>query len=288
MCVCVCVHAVGQVVHTLPEGEPVQGVTSLGEEIYVLRQKETGRDAIEVYDIVNYLLQRCLTVPDIRSFTDMTSCEYFLCLYISDHIAQCVHSLDLGARGRSSTKRWPVDDEPSGLSVNAGHNLIVACYKVRKIKEFSPSGTLLRDVILPADVINPWHAIQLADDHFIVCHGSGALNDPNHRVCKVSSDGRHVVHSHGGRRGSDIDQYNGPAHLAVDNNQFLFVADVNNRRVTLLSPTLNYICQVVSSDQVKWRPMRLYLDARRRRLYVADNEWKNSQLTAGRAVVFSV
>ena len=40
----------GQVVHTLPEGESVSGVTSLAGEIYVLRDKEC--DQVEVYDII--------------------------------------------------------------------------------------------------------------------------------------------------------------------------------------------------------------------------------------------
>ena len=79
-----------------------------------------------------------------------------------------------------------------------------------------------------------------------------------------------------------------PVHLAVDNNEFVFVVDVYNRRVTLLSPTLNYVRQVVSCDQVKWRPWRLCLDVQRRRLYVADDEFKDGEGTAGRVVVFRV
>jgi len=107
-------------------------------------------------------------------------------------------------------------------------------------------------------------------------------------VCKISADGRHIIKSHGGQRGSDIGQYRVPAHLAVDNNESVFVGDVNNRRVTLLSPTLDYIRQVVSRDDLKWKPDRLCLDIHRRRLYVADNEYKDDKWTAGRVVVFSV
>jgi len=47
---------VGQVVHTLTEGLPVRGLTSLTGEIYVLRAKE--RDEVEVYDVITYRLQR--------------------------------------------------------------------------------------------------------------------------------------------------------------------------------------------------------------------------------------
>jgi len=240
-------------------------VTTLGEQVYVLRWKE--RDQVEVYDVITYCLQRYLTVPNAQGFIDMTSCEHFLCLYISDHKAECIHSLGL----QGNATQWPVSDKPWGLSVNAAHNVLVTCLDVGKIKEFSPRGDLLRDVTLPDDVINPFHAIQLTSGQFIVCHGSRSRGDRVHRVCTVSADGREIVHSHGGQRGSDTGQYNAPVHLAVDSNEFVFVADQHNQRVTLLSPTLNYIRQVVSRDQLKWEPGILCLDVQRRRLYVADN-----------------
>ena len=79
-----------------------------------------------------------------------------------------------------------------------------------------------------------------------------------------------------------------PRHLAIDDEEFVFVVDVNNRRVTLLSPTLEYVRQVVSPDGIKWRPRRLWFDVRTRRLYVADNEWRAGKISAGRVAVFAV
>jgi len=252
-------------------------VTSLGEEIYLLRKKVVHH--VEVYDVISYRLLHCLTVPNSRGFSDMTSCKHFLCLYVADPYAECVHRLDL----QGNSTQWPVNDEPDGLSVNADHNLIVTCSTVRKIKEFSPRGDLLHDVTLPGDVINPLHTIQLTNGQFIVCHGGD--DDPNHRVCKVSEDGGHIINSHGGQRGTNIGQYYMPNHLAVDDNEFMIVADHENCRVTLLSPTLDYERQVVSRDQLKGKPFRLCLDVQRRRLYVAEND---SDYTAGRVVVFTV
>jgi len=275
-----CLCTVGQAVHTLPEGELVAGVTSLAGEVYVFRLK--ARDQVEVYDVITYRLQRCLTVPDIRSCTDMASCEHYRCVYIASYIAECIHRLDV----QGAVTRWAVNDKPTGLSVNAAHNVLVTCNEVRKIKEFSSHGDLLRELTLPDDVIHPRHAIQTRDGQYIVCHGH--RDDAVHRVCKISADGHDIVHSHGGQPGSDTGQYNGPFHLAVDNNDFVFVVDLINRRVTLLSPTLDYIRQVVLRDQLKWRPCRLYLDTQRRRLYVADSEFKDGKSTVGRVAVFSV
>jgi len=269
---------VGQLVHSLPEGESVCGMTLLAGELYLLRAK--GRDQVEVYDVISYRLLCRLTVPDIRNVADMTSCEHYHCVYIDDHNGKCVHRLDV----QGAFKRWDVNDKPWGLSVNTAHNVIVAC-GVRKIKEFSSYGDLLWELTLPDDVIKPHHAIQTHSGQFIVCHGG--LGHPIHRVCVMSADGRHIVHSHGGQRGSDTGQYDEPTHLAVDDNEFVFVADTFNRRVTLLSPTLEYVGQVVSRDLLKWQPNRLYLDTQKRLLYVAvhesiDNEYK------GRVAVFSV
>ena len=109
----------------------------------------------------------------------------------------------------------------------------------------------------------------------------------------MSADTHDIIHTHGREYGSDTGLYlfaqsEGPVHLAVDDNEFVFVANLYKQRVTLLSPTLNYIRQVVSRDKLKWRLDRLHLDVQRRRLYVADNEWKDGEDTAGCVVVFSV
>jgi len=239
-----------------------------------------------VYDVnvITYCLQRCLTVPNAGSFEDMTSCEHYCYIYLSDWRVNVVHRLD--AQGAAT--QWPVHDRPCCLSVNAVHNLLVTCHVARKIKEFTTDGHIVRTMCLPGDVLNPCHTVQTRSGQFIVCHGSRLHGDPVHRVCMISADGRHIVHSHGGQPGSHTDQYDVPIHLAVDNDEFVFVADRFNRRVTLLSPTLHYVRQVVSSDQPKWWPHRVYLDTSKRFLYVAESEWKDVKWTAGRVVVFSV
>jgi len=68
----------------------------------------------------------------------------------------------------------------------------------------------------------------------------------------------------------------------------VFVADMVNCRVLLLSPSLDYVSEVALRQQLKWDPLILFLDVDRRRLYVAVNEWKDGELTAGRVVVISI
>ena len=229
-------------------------------------------------------LLHCLTVPGLRRADDIIACAYNGCAYISDWKQESVHRVALPGPDAAVTQ-WPVGDTPARLSISVRHGVLVSCWKVRKIREFSTDGELLQTVCLPQDVLSPWHAIQLCSGEYIVCHGDHG--DPLHRVCLIGSDVQ-VVKSYGGVKGSGSQRMNRPAQLAVDRNGFVFVVDVNNRRVLLLSPALTYIREVVTSTHVKWGPKRIYLDVDRHRLYVADNEFKDGMWIAGRVVVVSV
>jgi len=275
---------VGQLLHTLPEGDAVWGVTSLDNRLYVLRNKSSQQ--IEVYDTQSYRLLQRLSVPLLGAMNDIVSCAHNRCLYIADGGKDSIHRVGLRIvwLSRPDVRQWSVNDTPAGLSVTDTHSLLVMCDEVSKIKEFSAEGKLLRQLELPHDVVSPWHAIQSSSGAFVLCHGRAA--DPLHRVCLVGADGQ-VVKSYGGPRGSDGQQMNVPAHLKVDRNGFVFAADHNNYRVLLLSPALTYVREVVSRGQLKWKPHRLFLDVDRRRLYVAVNV-KVGEFTAGRVVAFNV
>ena len=270
--------------HTLPDGERVWGVTSLDDLLYVLRGGKSS-EQIEVYDKDSYKLQRCITVPELIAGNHMIACAHNRCAYICDvaDTNKCIHRGGL-PQGVDVTN-WPVNDIPTRLSVTDTHSVLVTCDAVRKIKEFTTDGKLLRQILLAEDVVSPRHTIQLSSGEFIVSHGD--RNDPIHRVCLIGSDGR-VVKSYGRPKGSGTQQMYVPAHFAVDRNEFVFVVDLNNDRVLLLSPALTFVREVVSREQLKWRPLRLWYDSDRRRLYVAVNEWKDGKYTAGRVVVVTV
>ena len=118
-----------------------------------------------------------------------------------------------------------MNDSPSGLSLSLRHNVLVTCRRVRKIKEFSTDGHLLREVVLTDDVVSPWHAVQLSSGEFVVCQG-----DLLHHMCLVSSDGQ-VVKLFGGPEGSSSRAMNVPCRLAVDEHSFVFVVELKNHCV---------------------------------------------------------
>ena len=87
--------AVRRVVHTLPEGNAVCGVTSLDNLLYVLRQKRSKQ--IEVYDKDSYRFQHWLTVTTLDTMADIASCGHNRCLYVSGYTDKCIHRVAMVA-----------------------------------------------------------------------------------------------------------------------------------------------------------------------------------------------
>ena len=271
----------GRVIQKLPEGNRVRGVTSLDNHLYVLRCNKSA-EQIEVYDIETYHLLRFLTVPNLGVAADIVACGHNRCAYISDRSHETVHRVALSD---AAVTQWLVDDVPARLSLTYRHSVLVTCWEVRKIKEFSTGGHLLHVLTLPHDVVSPWHTIQLSSGQFLVCHGVD--DDHLHRVCLVGFDGS-VVLSFGGPEGPGSEHMKVPVHMAVDSNEFAFVVDVHNGQVLLISPRLTYVRKIVSREQLRWDPLRVHLDSDRGRLYVAVNELKDGNYTTGRVVVVNV
>ena len=147
-------------------------------------------------------------------------------------------------------------------------NVIVTCDEVRKLKEYTTHGDLVREILLQEDLVHPRHAVQLTSGQFVVSHGGPS--DLLHRVCLVDADGR-VTKYFGGQPGSAARKMHGPARLAVDQDGSILVVDHNNSRVLLLSASLDDVRELVPRRDVtkRWRPLRQCLDEQHGVLYVA-------------------
>jgi len=244
------------VTHVIPGGNEVGGVTSLGDDVFVVRCR--SQQKIEVYDANTFTLQRHITVHGLGDFCySLASCPYNNCLYASDW------RVDLS--GSNAVMKWSVARSPVGLSVNSEHNLLVVRQGESKLQIFTTHGTLLQDIQLQADIERPRHAVQLSTGQFLVSH-SGSL----HRVCLVGVDGA-VVHSYGGQPGSQLTQMSYPAGLAVDRDGRVLVADQFNNRLLVIDQSLSSAHEMsVCVDGGLKDPCSLWYDQSRRRLYIAE------------------
>ena len=249
--------------HTMPSGEKfVRGVTVLSDELFLIRENSPQ---VEVYDISKWTLQRRIYVAGLIKPGDMTSCSKLNCIYIVDwESAWKMHRLELNGK----KTHWPVNDSPHGISVTpSDRNVLVSCYFKCKLKQFTTHGELIREIILQDGMTYPVHAIQTCCQ-FIVCHEG--LSDPLHRLCVVDVNG-HLTRSYGGSSGSADRQLCKPTYMSLDDKGNILVADFNNDKVLLWSPTANYCREVVTklASSNRLYPTRMCLHEKTGRLYVA-------------------
>ena len=240
------------------------GLTGLGDELFVLRNRDA--DQVEVYSTKtseDFAQLRQFSVKDLGKHisNDMTSCARRRCLYISDWKNWCVLKSALNG---DVTAKWRVPYSPDGLSVTPSSSVLVTCCDGRRLLELcSDSGECVRQVELQSDIVRPWHAIQLASQHYVVSHGDKELSG----VCMVDGDGQ-VLASYEGPYRSDVTQLYWPCHVTTDLDNSVFVADYENRRIVLLGPGL----ELKSHIEIQQWPYRLHLDQVTRRLYVGHLE----------------
>jgi hypothetical protein len=272
-----------KLIHSVAEDKPIRGLTILNNQLYVRCEKlyydddtkkwygdEGNDDKITIYDTETLTLQGHLQVPHLGGVSDMTSCRRHQCIYISDWKKEIIHRV----KNKDNITQWSVDDMPDGLSVNSVFNVLATCYRSGKIKEFTTDGQLIREIRLHSDIAYPWHTIELTTDQFVVCHGRP--NDQRQTVSIVDSN-ECVLQSYVG-----LMSLSGPSRVAF--HGFVFVADMNNHRVLMFSPTVKYIREVVSGLGY---PSRMSFDEQTGRLYIADNNSENKTFAGGNIKVYT-
>jgi len=253
----------------------VGGVTSLGDDVFVLRHH--SQEKIEVYNAKTFTLQRHITVSGLgRILYGLAACPHNNCLYASDHHNHSIHKVELS--GNNAVMKWYVAHQPTGLSVNSKHNLLVVSLGDMKLQIFTTYGTLLQNIQLQAGIEDPWHAVQLPTGQFLVSHGCFL---GLHRVCLVGVDGT-VVRSYGGQNGSQLTQMDVPNCLSVDRVGRVLVADQRNDRLLVIDQSLSSAHEMsVRIDGGLKDPSSLWYDQSRRRLYIGESEGGGRVIVVG-------
>jgi len=253
---------VDTVTHVIPGGAPVTSVTSIDADVFVVRDDKSQQ--VEVYDAVTFTLQRRLSVPGLGCSFGSAACASNKCLYASDFYNDRVHRVELS--GSNAVTRWSVGRRPAGLTVNTDKNVLVVIRGERQIQQFTTHGTLLQTIQLQPDIEWLRQVVELSNGQFVI----GDAGTYCHRVCLLDVKGA-VVRSYGGTPGPDLTKMNGPAGLAVDEDENILVADMNNNRLLVLDRSLTSAREMsVSVDGGLKDPYSLCYDQSRGRLYIAE------------------
>jgi sugar lactone lactonase YvrE len=196
-------------------------------------------------------------------------------LYLSDKALGLIFRVELPTEDAVVITNWKVKGRPDGLSITRSKNLLVTVPKARAIKEFTTHGILIKHIQLDASMENPKQAVQLFSGDYVIGHAGGQ----QHRVCIVDADGN-VKLSYGGPRGIGPEELNFPIRLTIDSHEHVYVADEENHRMQVLSPTLKHIGEMSFHGHQLGRPGSMHLDEFNRRFYLGN--------TNGRLIVASL
>ena len=248
----------------LPTSGEVQGITSWNDELYVVTYQSPY---IDVYDIDTLAHRRKITVEGLVSGYDIVAHENVL--YVSEYKAKLIHRIQ---SSDGTFSHWSVDGIWLTMSINKKGNVVVSCFDLNKIIEYTPTGRCVREIqvyTIDESIASLRHAIQLDDDRFLICHAS-----THDRVCIIDSNGR-MMKSYGGGEGSGIGQMNYPLSLAIDRNGFVLVADCHNNRIIQLNESLEFIRKFIPGSVGLERPCRMHLRENTRRLFIAERDERN-------------
>ena len=222
-----------------------------------------------MFDLNTFKHLRNLFVPTLKAAWDITLSANIL--FVADNSPGLLHRVPLYSL--KPMKSWFVGDGQLQLSTLKSGNILVTCYYMSKLIEYTTTGHLVRDINLQQGITNPTHAIQM-DDWFLVCQIGNNL----HRVSLIDNKGQ-LTKSYGGAPGSRPGRLTNPYHLVADVNGFCLVVEYGgSSRIILLNDDLELVKELIPESTGLSFPKGLCLDRSRKKLFVADYSKKKKHI----------
>jgi len=223
----------------------VKAVTQLRDVVYVVMWSS----AIRRYNATTHRRLADIVVMGFRYPLGIAACELTCQLYVADY--HCVWRVSSDG---VDIQRWlPKSPShtftPTTLSVTSSR-LLMTSFRDRQLRQFDAAGgDELRRVGLP-DYMAPLHAVESPTATFIIDHVNTEL--AHTQVSEVSTEGQVL------RQFSDSLCW--PAHIVVERQGNIFVADYDKRRrrILLLDAQLALRRVIIDARQLNNRmPVRL-------------------------------
>ena len=238
---------------------------ALNEQVFVIVSNSNG---VQVFNTRTLVPEPIIPVFGLSDPTDIAGKENFL--YIGSSKGK-VFRIDI--RDKSITS-WSVRGGKGrvSLSVNQQGHVIATkmSFKIasNNIYEYTSTGELRREIALKGDVVDPYRAVHIDGDQFLVCHVERGAD--MHRVCLIDNQGN-LIKSFGSTHGSGNANLWRPCRLVVDRNGFILVADSWNNRLVVLNKQMEYVQDIIPTSIKLYHIDTLFLDEDNSRLFLSDN-----------------
>ena len=243
----------------------MRGIAVMKERVYVIVNQS---NEVQVFNSSTYAPEPSISVLGLSNPYDIAGSENVL--HIGSRDGK-VFRIEL--RDKSITS-WSVGSGGGSvsLSVNKHGHVTATNHMTNKLYEYTSTGELRREIALRDGVVNPWRAVHMDGDQFLVCQAGG---NNKHRVCLIDNRGN-LIKSFGSIQGSGNANLSYPYRLVVDRNDFILVADHLNSRVVLLNKQLEYVKDIIPTSMNMSNIFTLFLDEDNGRLYLSDINYNDN------------
>lgn len=269
----------------------VSGVATIDDNIFVLCREPKS---LRIYRNESpYVLEKQLSIAEIRDPWDMAASPPSNCLYVTDQFSECVWKISAPMDVESSgwlrrvvgnrmTRWWTGKDShtirwltgisyPYTISISRDGLRVLMARQGQPccVELYGQDGLKIQRLLFPSDVESVRHAVETPKGNLVVSHKWKATGKWG--VCEVNRDGQ-ILHRFSAKNGRQqaLDE---PLHVAVDSDQRVFVADYRNNRVIQFDSELNWIRIALTkdSDAIE-EPSRLCCDGDKKQLLVGQTE----------------
>lgn len=250
----------------LEETSYVHGIVRLNDSLYVLCHQPNAVRVYECNDDDAFPFQRQILLQLIVQPWDIAASSRSNCLYVTDSHNRCVWKIKESCG--SQVAKWLHDASSLQFTLSVTSNgqvlLVTGGAPRLSLELYTPDAELARSIRLPGHVFSPVHAVVTTSGNFVVIYGW--WNSKRWGICKLNSEGETVRQF---RPMNDSQQLNCPWHLALDEDDGVFVADYENNRVIVLDSDLSWVKILLSQDNDGLtEPWRLLYYAGSRKLLV--------------------
>lgn len=222
----------------------VNGLTILKDELFVVFDVSKIVEIFPIDADASNCTNRSFSVKNLKDPVAIAACTTNNWLYILDHKKSDPRReiFRIEPNG-TEINSWSTNGERGRLSVTSNGNVVMTVFDVHVLKIYSPDGSLTEEPIRVdpsgASIDYIYHAINVANGNFILCHGMHYEVSQLHRVCQIDRDGN-LLKSFGSEKGSDNAHLSSPVYLVERGGNVILVADKDNDRIILLSSKLDF------------------------------------------------
>ena len=240
------------------DGKVVTGVTWLENKIYATSAKSSMVRIFQDHEPFNE--ETPIEVKDMKIPFDMVASKVNRAIFICDQggtgkeddkESGCIWMIQIPDR---KIIRCDIDGRPWGLSITPSNELLVTShsdnsnilnsYKLLEVE-------WLKTIHMPTEINGVLHAVQTSNGNFIItCDNTNFLDMVV--ISELSMDGTHINRTFDPRSiNSILLKTWGPVHLAIDEDENIFVADSSEdgHRVFQLNSRLNRIEMELNHDR---------------------------------------